>query len=138
MARFDCDGLDELIQQMTDVGELLNGETADKMLMAGAEQVKIAWQNAADQHGHRDTGAMIESIGYKRPQDVGGMRSVDIAPQGSDAKGVRNAEKAFILNYGTSRIKASHWVDDADKACEATVVPAMAAVFDAAMAEKGL
>lgn len=131
MARFSCDGLDDLMQRMQRMGVALDGTVADEMLMAGAEQVKAAWQNSAEKHGHRNTGALIESITYPRqPKTVGDVRSIDIYPQGRDSKGVRNAEKAFIMHYGTSKMPGSHWVDDADRECDSTVIPAMEAVLD--------
>lgn len=138
VARFQCDGLDDLMERMTSVGEMLNGELADRMLLAGAEKVKEAWKNSAEKHNHRDNGDMIDSIGYaSKPSDLGGVRSIDIYPQGTDKKGVRNAEKAFLLHYGWSDYTGSHWIDDADRECDSTVVPAMAAVFDAELAKRG-
>lgn len=114
MARFDADGLDDVIRQMAELGEL-SGPVADRMLLAGAEQVRLAWQRSAQEHDHRDTGDMIRSIGYPRaPRDIEGVRAIDIYPQGTDGKGVRNAEKAFVLHYGTSRMRGSRWIDDAD------------------------
>ena len=114
MARFDADGLDGVIRQMAELGEL-SGPVADRMLLAGAEQVRLAWQQSAEAHGHRDTSDMIRSIGYARaPRDIEGVRAIDIYPQGKDHKGVRNAEKAFVLHYGTSRMRGSRWIDDAD------------------------
>lgn len=132
MARFDCAGLDELMDRMTAMGEKLNGELADEMLMAGAEQVKIAWQNAVKKHRHIKMGYMLESIDYAaHPKRIQGVRSIDIYPQGTDPDtGVRNAEKAFVKHYGTSKHPGSHFVDDADRECDSTVIPAMAAVFD--------
>ena len=130
MARFDMSGLDEVIAEMEAQGDLI-GPAADAMLMAGAEAVKQAWQQAAEQHGHRDTGAMIDSIGYaSAPKTIGDAKTIDIFPQGVDGKGVRNVEKAFILHYGTSRRPGSRWVDTADAICEGTVVPAMTAVWE--------
>ncbi len=114
MARFDTSGLDDLFAEMEREAELV-GETADEMLMAGAEIVKEEWRKSAQRHGHKDTGDLIESIGYPRaPKTAKDIRSIDIYPQGKDRKGVRNAEKAFILNYGTSRKAGSRWVEDAD------------------------
>ena len=123
MARFDTSGIDEIINEMKNLGELI-GPTADRMLVAGAEEVKKAWKSAAEMHGLRDTGDMINSIGFaKTPKEVSGIKQIDIYPQGKDRKGVRNAEKAFILHYGTKHIKATHWVDDADN-ISANTVPA--------------
>lgn len=130
MARFDMSGLDPIIDQMRTLGQD-TGPVANAMIMAGAEQVKIAWKRSAEEHHLRDTGDMIESIGYPRePKKIGDALTIDIYPQGKDRKGVRNAEKAFILHYGTSRRPATRWVDDADAYCETTVVPAMARIWD--------
>ena len=130
MARFDTTGLDEILADMKQHGELV-GPTADKMLMAGAEDVKKAWQASAKKHEHKDFGDLIESIDYARsPKNAGGIRSIDIYPQGKDRKGVRNAEKAFILHYGSSSIKGSHWVDDADDMAEDGVVQVYEAIWD--------
>lgn len=115
MARFDTSGFADLIKEMKDLGEL-SGEVADDMLLAGAEEVKAAWKQSAEEHELRDTGDMIDSIGYARkPKSINGIREIDIYPQGTDRKGVRNAEKAFILHYGTSSVEATEWVDRADE-----------------------
>lgn len=79
--------------------------------------IRDAWRESAEKHGLRDTGALIESIGFPEPvTKVGSVLSRDVYPQGKDAKGTRNAEKAFILHYGTKKIPATYWVDDADDA----------------------
>ena len=130
MARLEMDGFDELLAEMKRMGEL-SGEVADKMLMAGAEEVKKAWRQSAKRVPHRVSGDLIESIDYARkPKTAGDIRTIDIYPQGKDRKGVRNAEKAFILNYGTKTRTASHWVDDADKASGEPVMQAITAIWD--------
>lgn len=130
MARFDVSGLDETIEDMKRLGQM-TGQTADAMLMAGAEEVRKAWRQSAEEHRHRDTGDMIASIGFSRkPKEIGSIRSIDIYPQGKDKRNIRNAEKAFILHYGTTKIRGSRWVDDADKISEQTVVPAMIRVWE--------
>ena len=130
MARFDVSGLDETIEDMKRLGQM-TGQTADAMLMAGAEEVRKAWRQSAEEHRHRDTGDMIASIGFSRkPKEIGSIRTIDIYPQGKDKRNIRNAEKAFILHYGTTKIRGSRWVDDADKISEQTVVPAMIRVWE--------
>lgn len=130
MARFDVSGLDETIEEMKRLGQM-TGRTADAMLMAGAEEVRKAWRQSAEEHRHRDTGDMIASIGFARkPKEIGSIRTIDIYPQGKDKRNIRNAEKAFILHYGTTKIRGSRWVDDADKTSEQTVVPAMIRVWE--------
>jgi hypothetical protein len=130
MARFNTTGVDEIIADMKRMGELA-GPTAQKMLMAGAEEVKIAWKASAEAHGHRDYGDMIASINFPRKvSNAGEILSIDIYPQGKDRKGVRNAEKAFILHYGSSRIPASHWVDVADAMAGPRVQKVMEEIWD--------
>ena len=109
-------GLDQLIADMNRLGEG-SGEMAEAMVNAAVREIKAAWVKSAEAHGLRDTGAMIASIGFPEPvQSMGGILYRDVYPQGKDRKGTRNAEKAFILNYGTSRIRPTYWVDEADAA----------------------
>jgi hypothetical protein len=139
MARFDTSGIDDLIHDIENLN--LTPDEQNEILMDGAEQVKKAWKFAAAAHELKDTGDMINSIGYAgKPKDVGGVKSVDIYPQGKDRKGVRNAEKAFILHYGSSKIEATHFVDDADALCESefSVQEAMEDKFDEICEKKGL
>ena len=130
MARFDTSGLEDVIKSVVRLGE--EGKAVgDEMLLAAAEEVKLAWKIAAGMHGHIDTGDMINSVGYSRsPKTTGDIRSVDIYPQGKNRKGVRTAEVAFILHYGSSKIHASHWVDDADEDAGPRVKEAMERVFN--------
>lgn len=116
MARFSTDGIDQIAAEMAWMGEAA-GEVADEMLLAGAEEVKRAWKETAERHGYRETGDMIESIrADKAPKsDANDVRRISVYPRGEDRKGVRNAEKAFLLHYGTSKIHGSHWVDEADQ-----------------------
>ena len=114
MARFDTSGLDELIAEMQRLGEA-SGEIAEAMVTAAVEEIRDAWKESAEEHELRDTGAMIESIGFPQPvQRLGDVLYRDVYPQGTDGKGMRNAEKAFIAHYGTTRQPATYWVDDAD------------------------
>ena len=130
MARFDMSGLDPIIDEMREMGEE-SGAVAQEMILAGAEAVKQAWRRSAEEHGHRDTGELIDAIGYpKGPQNIGDALTIDIYPQGKDRKGVRNAEKAFILHYGSSKLEGSRWVDTADAYSEQTAIPAMEQIWD--------
>lgn len=130
MARFDTSGLDGVLDEMARLGQE-SGEAADEMLRAGAEMVREAWKRSAQEHGHRDTGDMIDSINYSHTvKKAGDVRMIDIYPMGKDRKGIRNAEKAFVLHYGTSKREGSHWVDDADRYSEETAIPAMIRIWE--------
>lgn len=135
MARFDTSGLDDVLADMKRHGELI-GETADKMLMAGAEEVKKAWESAIELDDLIDTGDMLKSIGYANaPRTAADIRLIDIYPQGKDRKGVRNAEKAFINHYGTSGsggkgVEATHFVDVADELSADFVIEAYERIWE--------
>lgn len=149
MAKFDVEGLDELVESLKKMGEL-TGETAEKMLIAGAEEAKKAWKQAAETFHIKDSEEMIESIGFKNTKTISDVRTLDVYPQGKDSKGVRNAEKAFILHYGlkgsTSKnavrkrlkkdkrpgpgIPATHWVDVAEESAGPLVLEAMTKVWE--------
>lgn len=137
MARFDTSGIDDIIDDLIRMGEE-GKEVGDEMLMAAAEEVKQAWEESAEKYDLRKTGDMINSINYSsKPKDVGGVRTIDIYPQGKDRKGVRNAEKAFVLNYGSSSIPATHWVDEADETSAPKVQKAMEDIWDKFINGKG-
>lgn len=146
MARFDVEGLEPVLEDMKRRGELI-GPTADKMLMAGAEEVKQAWRDEAERRRFRNTSDMINSIGYANaPKTTGDVRIIDIYPQGKDKKGTRNAEKAFILHWGTTSraaqarrkkkkfsgpgIPRTLWIDDADKASGPRVLEVFTTIWD--------
>lgn len=138
MARFNTSGLDDLVADMMRHKEQ-TGPVAEEMVNAAVEEIAAAWKTNAEAHGLRDTGAMIESIGYPDPvQNIGGALARDVYPVGKDSKGVRNAEKAFILNYGSSTIPATHWIDDADEASGPVVQERLEAIWERHLRESGL
>ena len=122
MARFGMTGLDALVADMQKKGQH-SGEVAMAMTAAAAQVIQETWRESAQKHELIDTGAMINSIGYpKGVQRINDLYAVDIYPQGKDASGTRNADKAFVLNYGTSKFKATYWIDEADQASEPRIV----------------
>lgn len=125
------DGLDETVEQMARMGQL-TGHVADEMLLAGAAEMKTAWQNAITLYDHVDTGDMKRKVGYnKMPKSVmESKKLLEIYPQGKDKQGTRNAEKAFILHYGKSREDGSHFVAKAEADGEPKAAAAMQARWD--------
>lgn len=113
MARMDTSGLDELVNEMRRLGQDI-GPVADEMLDAAAAVIRDQWRETATAHGHVDTGEMIESVDFPVKGNIRAMYR-DIYPQGTDSKGVSNAEKAFILHYGKHNLPGDHWVDEAEE-----------------------
>lgn len=116
MARFNTRGLDDIIHEMERMRQD-SGPVAEEMVNAAVEEIRAQWKLSAQKHGHKDTGDLIKSIGIgPGPIRAGQLLFRDVYPRGKDKKGVRNAEKAFILHYGSSKIQGSYWIDDADEA----------------------
>lgn len=128
MAGFSCEGLDELISQMRKMGQM-NGPVVAEMLDTAAEIVRESWKEAAERNGHVDTGAMVESVDFPVKGDARALYR-DIYPQGKDAKGVSNAEKAFILHYGKSSMAGTYWVDEAEQKAGPAVIAACQEIWD--------
>lgn len=137
MARFDTSGIDKIVQELQRMGQS-TGQLAEAMVDAAVIEIRDSWQETADEFGFRDTGAMIESIGFPEPvKKAGDALYRDVYPQGKDRKGTRNALKAFILHYGgyggiggNNRLPASNWVDVADEKAGPRVQAALEKIMD--------
>lgn len=130
MAKLRTDGFEEAIDDLEKLGKNTD-EATTAMLKAAGNVTSEAWREAAEKHHHRDTGQMIASISAGRKiKGRGSGKSITVAPQGKDHKGVRNAEKAFILHYGTGKIAASHWVDEAERKAEPKIATTMQEIWN--------
>lgn len=130
MARFRVEGLEAVIRDMAQMQQHV-GPVADEMLKAGAEVVRWEWQKSIKEAGHIATGSMFGSVRPTKIKEKAGVKYLDVYPQGKDETGTRNAEKAFIANFGRERQKASRFADRAEKRAEQPARTAMAAVWDA-------
>lgn len=129
MARFNVTGMEAVIKDMARMDQL-TGRVADQMLMAATDVVTKSWKDAITAHGHVDTGAMLASARPTKPKTSGGVRTVTVYPQGKDGNNVRNAEKAFIANYGRTHQAGTRFVFEAEESAEEPAISAMIAVWD--------
>lgn len=136
MARMSTKGLNELAEDIKKIGEFDNEDLIDKMLDAGAEKTVEEWKTEIETQKHVKTGDMRDSVGVSKKTKKGSKR--EIYPQGKDRKGVRNAEKAYILNYGKSTKKGTRFVDNINTKAEVTSYIAMQDVFNDYLKSKGL
>jgi len=152
MARMTMSGLDKAIDEMERMSSDFK-PLAEGILKNGAEIIVDEWRKEATRRTLKISGFMIGSIHFKkRIKTSGSAIYTDIVPMGKDEKGVRNAEKAFILHYGTSPkrkpaakrrgkyvrpkkypgagIPALHWVDDAESNAEPKVEKQVLDTYD--------
>ena len=130
MVTLDSSGFDDLIREL-ERANLGNGQLAEAMVEAAADEIRGAWREAVQSHGLIDTGDMLESIGFPGPiKKIGDVLYQDVYPQGKDRKGVRNAEKAFINHYGRKNLKPTYFVDDANSRAEPRVAERLNKMWD--------
>lgn len=138
MASFKTSGdvLDDIAKELSQLGEDIDGELGQEMLDEGAKIIEFHWVKSIKEHGHVDTGAMVNSVGVAKGTKAKKFR--DIFPQGKDEKGVRNALKAFRTHYGKGGVNGSHFVDEAEANAQAEVAVAMQDKLDKYIEKKGM
>ena len=99
MARFEASGLEGLADQL---GTLERG-TVKRIVMAGADAASKQMMSDTEEHRHVQTGTMKGTIGPGQYHEDVGAGWVNVYPQGADARGVSNALKAYVINYGLGK-----------------------------------
>lgn len=126
MARMEFSGTQELMDELFAESERLERK-ATEMLGEAGKVVVDAWKQAITDAGHappgksrRATGDLLNSVRASAVKKNGDAYTTSIYPHGRDRKRQRMADIAFVLHYGTSKIKGDHFVDNAEaKADEA-------------------
>lgn len=99
MARFDYSGTEELEQQLARMDrDMIKG-----IVMAGAEACTKEMQNMIGAYRHIKTGSMQKEVKPAQYHEDLNGGWVDVYPQGEDSRGVSNALKAFVINYGIGK-----------------------------------
>jgi hypothetical protein len=127
MARMEFSGTQELMDELFAESERLERK-ATEMLGEAGKVVVDAWKQAITDAGHappgksrRATGDLLNSVRASAVKKNGDAYTSTIYPHGRDRRKQGMADIAFVLHYGTSKIKGDHFVDDAEaKAEEAT------------------
>lgn len=140
MAEIGFSGLDELMLSMEEIAQIPD-EVQDAMLNAQADVVTAAQKVRARAYGVQDTGLVISSIKKGKPKRKKGVRVIYITPSGTRRRGkqtVRNAEIAFINEYGDRRQRARPFIRDANEACAEATTQAGFEVYDKWLKSKNL
>lgn len=140
MASFQVDGMDEFLSDLREALELPD-DVAETMLEAEARVVVDAQRRSGLAMGVHRTGVTLDSITHgktKRTKDGG--RSMYLYPQGTNAKGERNAAVAFINEYGAPQrgIAPRPFIRTANEQAADAAVEAAAQVHDRWLKAKNL
>ncbi len=129
MASLNITGLGETLTTMEKIANIPDN-VIDSMLNAGADVVVKKQKKVGLRMGVHKTGVTLDSI--KKSQKTGKTsagRYIDIYPQGKNADGNRNAEVAFINEYGKEEQPARPFMRTANEEAEAEVTDAEAEVL---------
>lgn len=129
-------GADEFLRDLQKLGDNMPRVTKE-MLQAGGEQMAVGWRKEIDSRGFvsvdgQNQSHMRDHVAVKVKTAKGRQRA-EITSLGTDDRGVSNAAKAFFLHYGTSRIQATHWIDQAEDQAMPAASAAMGEVLDQAL-----
>lgn len=101
MAKMTIDGMDERIAGIDNLETGMRRTGIRRIVEAGA---KVAAQTMADNiqnyHHIGETGDMYRSVGGAEYKETFEGGSMNVYPLGNDPRGVSNALKAFVINYG--------------------------------------
>ena len=140
MARFNADGLDALALGLEEMAELPDA-VAEEMLAAEAEIVEKAQAGTGLRMGVHRTGVTLSSITHgrmKRGRDGG--RVMHVYPKGTNGKGVRTAEVAFLNEFGAPKrgIAPRPFILTANEEAADAAAEAAAKVYDDYLKSKNL
>ena len=140
MAKFEYSGVDEVEQKLA----AMDRDMIKGIVMKGAEACTKEMQALIGQYRHVKTGQMQKSVAPAQYHEDLGSGWVDVYPQGTDSRGVSNALKAFVNNYGignnptrrkTQNKTGDKFITKNQKRMEQGVFTAMQAESDRRIAE---
>lgn len=101
MGTMSVSGLDDLIGDLDELARLPDSVT-DQMLNAEADVIEAAQRSEASRmwKGPYYTGTTAASIKKGKIKRTGLNKSITVAPQGHNKRGTRNAEVAFVNEFG--------------------------------------
>lgn len=140
MAQFHFSGLDELMLDLEDVANLPE-DVHDEMLNAMADVTVDAQKRAGRALGVEETGLTLRSIKKGKIKVQSGQRVVYITPTGTRLRGtkrIRNAEIAFVNEYGKRGQKARPFIRTGNEQSAEEATRAAAEVYDRYLKTKNL
>ena len=152
MAKFSFNGLDEISASFEQLANLTDEDRLSVIMPAARLLVQRQKEKIVQMFQQR-TGDLEKSIKIKVKDDGDGSYAY-ISPEGKHRgsgtgkrRGKRrsngkysgsNAEVAYILNYGSPRISATHWLENANEEAEEEVIAAQQDAWNDLVTKKGL
>lgn len=151
MAKFKINGVDGL-DLTYDRKSQLSSDDLLRIIRPGAELMRDRLSKKVKDTFVQHTGELAASFKLRERQSDSGA-AISVAPEGKHSpsgrgirnrkrkgkgKGNTNAEIAFVLEHGSPRIRASHFMENTVEESEDDVIAAMDAEYNRLMDERGL
>lgn len=153
MATFSFNGLDEISASFEQLAKLTDEDKMSVIMPAAKLLLERQRQKILDLFTQR-TGDLADSLTIEQRSGDDGVMAY-IFPKGkhrgsSTGKRKRkngrsngkysgtNAEVAYILEYGSPRIAATHWLENANEESEEEVIAAQQSAWDDLLTKKGI
>ena len=137
MATFDCNGIDDLMLSMAEIAAVPE-DVQDEMLNAQAAVVERAQKSKGEAYGVHRTGVTLDNIKRTTPKSGKSGRGLYVYSQGKNADGNRNAEVAFLAEFGKKNQRARPFIKDANETSENETTAAALSVYDNWLKSKGV
>ena len=128
MGKLTVNGFDALIADLAALASLPDSVT-EEILGAEADIVVEAQRSTAQSMGVYDTGMTAGSIKKGKVKKSASGKSITVSPQGTNSRGDRNAEVAFINEYGKRGQTARPFIRKANETAEPKAVEAGEKVY---------
>lgn len=152
MAKFSFNGMDEISASFEQLAQI-SDEDKLSVIMPAAKLLLQRQQEKIRTLFRQWTGALAESLTIQERSDDDGAYAC-IYPKGKHPgsstgkrRGKRrsngkysgtNAEVAYVLEYGSPRIAATHWMETANEEAEDEVMSAQQSAWNDLITKKGL
>ena len=142
MAKVEMDGLGELTLSLKEIADLPDA-VIDEMLNAQADIAAAAQQEEATRMlvGPYATGTTAMTVRKGKVKIKNGQRVIYVTPTGTRKRGktvTRNAEIAFLNEYGTRKIPARPFIRTANERTAVEQEKAAMKIYDDYLKSKGL
>lgn len=152
MANFTFNGMDELSASFEQAAQLSDEERMS-VIMPGAKVLLERQREKIRTLFHQWTGALADSLTIREKSDDDGayanifLKGKHPGSGTGKRRGKRrsngrysgtNAEVGYILEHGSPRIAATHWMENANEEAEEDVVAAQQEAWNELLTQKGL
>ena len=137
MGKLTVNGFDALSDDLAALAALPDS-VIEAILNAEADVIVPAQQDTAKSMGVYESGMTAGSIKKGKVKKTAAGKSITVSPQGTNARGDRNAEVAFINEYGKKGQPARPFIRTANERAESKAVEAGEKVYTDFLDSKNL